>query len=283
MADLARTVRDGWFYQGQRSAYLGGPRGSDPTGEPPRRYIVCLQNHDQVGNRALGERLHHQVDAAAWRAASALLLLAPETPLLFMGQEWAASSPFLYFTDHAEELGRLVTEGRRKEFAGFAAFSGPAARDRIPDPQAESTFASSRLDWRERGEGPHAAVERLYRSLLALRRAEGLGRAERSALHVAPLDEGSLAVHFGPREGASAQLLVVARLSGAGRTSVPVDALRLPPGAEWSERLSTEEPPFADEPRPIRWESDGNGLVADFARPGALVLAARPPAFPEAP
>ena len=78
--------------------------------------MVCLQNHDQVGNRALGERLHHQIDPAAFRAVTVLLLCAPETPLLFMGQEWAATSPFLYFTDHEPRLGRLVTEGRRREF-----------------------------------------------------------------------------------------------------------------------------------------------------------------------
>jgi len=86
--------------------------------------IFCLQNHDQIGNRPFGRRLHHQIDPALFRALSAVLLVAPETPLLFMGQEWAASSPFLYFTDHHQELGRLVTEGRRREFSRFDAFAG---------------------------------------------------------------------------------------------------------------------------------------------------------------
>ena len=104
-ADLAATISRGWFYQGQHSAYRGGPRGTATTGVPPWRMIVCLQNHDQIGNRAFGERLNHQVSPARFRALSALLLVVPETPLLFMGQEWAATSPFLYFTDHHPELG----------------------------------------------------------------------------------------------------------------------------------------------------------------------------------
>jgi maltooligosyltrehalose trehalohydrolase len=268
--DLATTVRDGWFFQGQHSSYLGKPRGTDPTREPPRRYVVCLQNHDQVGNRALGERLHHQVEPAAWRAASALLLLVPETPLLFMGQEWAASTPFLYFTDHHDELGRLVTEGRREEFKGFAAFSDPAARERIPDPQAEATFARSRLDWSETGKEPHAAAERLYRELLALRKEERPSGVERGALDVAALDEATLAVRLGPR--VSRQLLLVVRLAGADEVRVFPSALALSEGAAWRERLSTEDPAFATDSRPIRVDVERTSIVIAFARPGALVL-----------
>lgn len=280
MPDIAKTLRDGWFFQGQRSAFLGKPRGSDPSVEPPRRYVVCLQNHDQVGNRALGERLHHQLDAAAWRAASALLLLAPETPLLFMGQEWAASSPFLYFTDHGAELGRLVTEGRRKEFASFAAFSDPAARARIPDPQKESTFARSRLAWDERAAPEHARVERLYRALLALRKQEQPARVERDALHVEPLDSGCLAVHLGPRPGVERHLLVVVRLSGAGSARLDASALGLPKGAAWRETLSTEEARFVADPCPPGLEQDEDHFVVGFARPGALVLSAEPARLP---
>ena len=136
LEDVARTIRDGWFFQGQRSGHFGGPRGTDPTGAPPRRFVVCLQNHDQVGNRALGERLHHQVDLAPWRAASALLLLGPETPLLFMGQEWGATSPFLFFTDHNPELGapgdRGPAEGVRR-LPGVRRSRGAGPHPRPPD------------------------------------------------------------------------------------------------------------------------------------------------------
>src|SRR5690606_7489008 len=115
-ADLAATIARGWFFTGQHSAHMGGPRGTDPQPLAPPQFVVCIQNHDQIGNRADGARLSHAIGAPEYRAVSALLLLAPQTPLLFMGQEWAASTPFLYFTDHNEELGRLVTQGRREEF-----------------------------------------------------------------------------------------------------------------------------------------------------------------------
>ena len=166
--DIARTLRQGWFYEGQPSKNLGHARGTPAGTLPPRCFVHCIQNHDQVGNRALGERLGHDVTPAAYRAMSTLLLLSPYTPLLFMGQEWNASTPFLYFTDHNAELGRLVTEGRRKEFAGFTRFSG----DAVPDPQALETFTRSRLDWSEAQRPPHAPVRVLYRELLRLRATE---------------------------------------------------------------------------------------------------------------
>jgi maltooligosyltrehalose trehalohydrolase len=272
LPDLAKTIRDGWFYQGQRSVHLGRPRGTDPTGEPLRRYLVCLQNHDQIGNRACGERLHHQIAPAAWRAASTLLLLVPETPLLFMGQEWAASTPFLYFTDHHPELGRLVTQGRRGEFKSFAAFSEAAARARIPDPQAEDTFARSRLDWEERAREPHAGSARLYRELLAVRREERTSSAERDAVQIAALDTGSLALHLGPRPQASGHLLLVVRLLGSGEVRLPSAALALPADAAWKERLSTEDPRFAPDAQPLQVRAGTGGIAVAFTRPGAVVL-----------
>jgi maltooligosyltrehalose trehalohydrolase len=130
--DIATTIRRGWFFVGRGGGECES-RGTDPSGIPLHRFVFCLQNHDQVGNRAFGDRLHHQVDLAAYRAAAALLLCAPETPLLFMGQEWAASSPFLYFTDHEPELGSKVTEGRRSEFSAFPAFADPTGHPRAAD------------------------------------------------------------------------------------------------------------------------------------------------------
>lgn len=169
-ANIARTLSKGWFYEGQHSVYHNAPRGT-PTDTLGRgRFIICIQNHDQIGNRARGERLHHQIPAHNYRAASALLLLAPETPLLFMGQEWAASSPFQFFTDHNAQLGPLVSEGRRREFAHFPEFSDEAARVAIPDPQAEETFLRSKLRWDERTAPAHQAVLRWYQRLIALRR-----------------------------------------------------------------------------------------------------------------
>jgi maltooligosyltrehalose trehalohydrolase len=266
VADVAATVRDGWFFKGQHSEHFGGPRGTDPAGLPPRRFVFFLQNHDQVGNRALGERLHHQVEPAAFRAATVLLLCAPETPLLFMGQEWAAPEPFLYFTDHEPGLGRLVTEGRRREFRGFSAFSDPAQRERIPDPQALSTFERSRLDWTRREEEPHASTLRLHRALLRLRREEPLLRdAPGRSVQVAAVDEGALAIQYGRGERA---LLVVVRLRGAGDVR-PATGRR-----GWREVLSTEDAAFAGDPQPPSVEEEGDALVLAFSRPGAVLLLA---------
>ena len=161
VTSLVNTIKRGWW-RGQ----------SDPSGIGYRQFVYCIQNHDQIGNRALGDRLNHVIGAPAYRAASALLLLLPQTPLLFMGQEWAATTPFLYFTDHHEELGVLVTQGRRREFEGFAAF----AHSDIPDPQALGTFTASKLRWDEQTKEPHAGVLRLYQSLLRLRRMEAVSR-----------------------------------------------------------------------------------------------------------
>lgn len=169
-AELAKVLRQGWLFCGQFSAHRNGPRGGAYDGVPLPACVVCIQNHDQVGNRAFGERLHHQIGHDLWVTLSTLLLMAPETPLLFMGQEWAASSPFLFFTDHSEPLGQQVTHGRRAEFKAFSAFDAAGARSAIPDPQAAHTFQASVLDWDEPTRPEHAVTVEAYRRLLTLRR-----------------------------------------------------------------------------------------------------------------
>jgi maltooligosyltrehalose trehalohydrolase len=167
---LATVLEQGFLFQGQHSPHLGAPRG-EPSGHlPPTAFVLFLQNHDQVGNRAFGERLNRLADPDALRAASTLLLLAPQVPMLFMGEEWGATAPFLFFTDHNAELAPLVTAGRRKEFAKFTAFQDPEKRERIPDPNAEDTFRASIPDPAEAERPPHTAVLDLHRRLLALRR-----------------------------------------------------------------------------------------------------------------
>ncbi len=169
-SELARAVREGWLYSGQIFPPTGKPRGASAKNLEAEALVYCLENHDQVGNRALGERLSALTTATAYRAALLLLVFLPATPLLFMGDEWAASTPFLYFTDHDAELGAQVRAGRHREFAHFPAFASPEANARIPDPQAESTFVRSRLDWSEREQGAHAETLALARAALALRR-----------------------------------------------------------------------------------------------------------------
>ena len=142
----------------------------EPSGQlPPAAFVNFLQNHDQVGNRAFGERLCQLVDPAALEALTAVLLLAPPIPLLFMGEEFAASQPFLYFCDFGAELADAVREGRRHEFAHFAQFCDPDARALIPDPNAAATFTASVLDWSVVGQDRHRIVLDLYRRLLSLR------------------------------------------------------------------------------------------------------------------
>ena len=170
-AQLARALAEGFVFQGEASTYRDGARRGEPSAAlPPAAFLNYLQTHDQVGNRAFGERIDAYADHAALRALYACVLLAPSPPLLFMGEEYAASTPFLYFCDYAGELARAVTEGRRREFARFAQFADPQARARIPDPNDERTFVRSRLDIAEREREPHAGWYAHIRSLLELRR-----------------------------------------------------------------------------------------------------------------
>ena len=142
VARFGRTLTQGFAYQGEFSANKGEARGTPSAALPLGAFVKFLQNHDQIGNRPFGDRITAIAPAPAVRALLATYLLAPSPPLLFMGEEWGASTPFLFFCDFEPELAKLVTEGRRNEFASFAAFSDPARRDRIPDPSAPSRRSS---------------------------------------------------------------------------------------------------------------------------------------------
>ncbi|WP_406695528.1 malto-oligosyltrehalose trehalohydrolase [Singulisphaera sp. Ch08] len=277
IVDLVDTINQGWYYRGQQSIHLGEARGTNPQGLSPSSFVICLQNHDQIGNRAFGDRLSPNLDLAAYRAASVLLLTMPAIPLLFMGQEWAATTPFLYFTDHEEDLGKLVTEGRRHEFRHFLAFVDPEAREKIPDPQAVSTFEASRLDWSESEHSPHASILRLYRALLRLRRQEpALRPSRRDNVHAIPLDNASLLlIRRSSPDGET--LLIVVRLRGAGEVRLEHGATRgLTSWDNLEVALTTEDPPFADDPIPpiLDWTRDT--LSIQFRRPGALILRIKP-------
>lgn len=218
MEELATVLRQGWLYTGQPSAYRQRARGGPADDVPLPACVVCLQNHDQVGNRAFGERLHHQIDPETWLAISTLLLMAPETPMLFMGQEWSASSPFLFFTDHQEALGRQVTHGRRAEFKAFSAFDAAAARSAIPDPQALHTWQASVLDWDETDRRAHLRTAAAYRQLLALRRALLFDAPrERQQIRAEAPDNDTLLLRQPAADGAA--VLVVLSLAH-GRVSI---------------------------------------------------------------
>ncbi|WP_285410464.1 malto-oligosyltrehalose trehalohydrolase [Pseudomonas sp. FR229a] len=165
---LVRCLSQGFVFQGHITRH-GEPRGEPSEHLPSTAFVLFLQNHDQIGNRAFGERLHQLADPRAVQAATVLLLLSPMIPLIFMGDEFAAEQPFLFFTSHHGELAELVREGRRNEFAAFSAFTDPHKREQIPDPNAENTFHASQPRLVGSGTPLQQQTQELYRQLLKLR------------------------------------------------------------------------------------------------------------------
>ncbi|MDY0881630.1 malto-oligosyltrehalose trehalohydrolase [Dongia soli] len=172
---LGRSLTEGFVYQGEASSFRDGETRGEPSKDlPPFAFVNFLQNHDQIGNRAFGDRLAKLASLDAYRAMTAILLLAPEIPLLFMGEEWRETKPFLFFCDFDGDLAEAVRNGRRREFSRFPAFADPESQARIPDPNAIETFQQSMLDWNHRATN-EAALD-LYRQLLALRHREIMPR-----------------------------------------------------------------------------------------------------------
>lgn len=236
--EIARTLRQGWLYSGELQKIPPEVRGTAGSHLPPERFIHCISNHDQVGNRALGERLHQLISPAAYRSLSALLCLSPYTPLIFMGQEWGASTPFLYFTDHSGDLGRKITEGRRKEFASFEEFDEKSEQDRIPDPQEPGTFLASKLKWEEISNDPHAQILRLYKDCLRIRAKHTEYRpADRKHWVVTELDWGTVAIHYRLKDE---EHLVVFDLAGGHQGPLPDPAS----GPSWHLDFSSEAPRY---------------------------------------
>ncbi|MGH4002162.1 MAG: DUF3459 domain-containing protein, partial [Pseudonocardiaceae bacterium] len=195
VALLAKALRQSYVYDGTWSAYRKRVHGRPPTGIPAYRLLGYLQNHDQVGNRAAGERITALASVARAKVGAALVLTAPFVPMLFQGEEWGASSPFQYFTDHQDpELARAVSQGRRNEFSGF----GWSPED-VPDPQAPETFARSTLDWSELDKPAHRDLLDWHRQLIALRRRlPDLTNPDLSAAQTTfDEDAGWLVVHRG--------------------------------------------------------------------------------------
>lgn len=217
---LGRCLAEGFAYQGELSTYRGGrPRGEPSAHLPPRAFVSFLQNHDQIGNRAFGERLTELAAPEALHAAAAVLLLAPSPPLLFMGQEWGSRRRFPYFCDLEPTLGAAVTAGRREEFARFERFSDPSSRARIPDPQSLSTFTAARLDWEEANTVASRRWLELHRDLLALRRTQIQPLHRRIRAHAARwqlLHDQGLEVVWKLEGGGS--LVLLANLAGRALT-----------------------------------------------------------------
>lgn len=220
---LLRALTEGFVYQGEVSANLGHARGQKSGHLPPSAFVNALQNHDQVGNRAMGERIYSLASGEATRAALLVLLMSPAVPMLFMGDEYGSRRPFLFFTGFPDpDLAQAVREGRRKEFARFAAFTDPEQRERIPDPNHPDTFAASRPDAAEAGQPEQAAMAAHVSGLLKLRAARLAPRlAGTTLLNGAMLGETGLRVQW--RLGDGAVLTLAAQLGPR--------AVECPPGS----------------------------------------------------
>lgn len=222
-AKLARALAEGFIYQGEPSPFRDGAKRGEPSGHlPPLAFIDFLQNHDQIGNRAFGERLTDLTSAEEVRALLAVLLLSPHVPLLFMGEEWGETRPFCFFTDFQGDLARQVREGRRNEFQRWRSFADPENRERIPDPNALSTFEISKIDWGLMAQPEHGARLEFVRRLLEVRRREIVPRLAKiagNAGSVIAAGDGGLAVSWKVEDGS--QLVMAAGLHGDPWTAPP--------------------------------------------------------------
>jgi maltooligosyltrehalose trehalohydrolase len=255
---LHKVLRDRFVYDGIYSPHRDRRHGAPAGDVPADRFVVCVQNHDQVGNRACGERLSALIPFERQKLAASLLLLSPYVPLLFMGEEYGETRPFLYFVSHGDpELVEAVRRGRRNEFRHFD-WAGE-----VPDPQAEETFLRSRLQPELASEGPHAALFRLYRDLLRLRRQEPALRPGTASVQVqSDAQAGWLALLLRPEAGAS--ILSLFNLSGQPQKPELAQA-----ALDWTCVLFTDEIQYGGSgARPERPEAAGAG-AARFALPPA--------------
>ena len=238
MADVARALASGFVYQGEASAHRGGQLRGEPSGElHPTAFVNFLQNHDQIGNRALGDRLESNVSASAIEAALAITLLAPMVPMLFMGEEWGSKAPFPFFCDFEGDLAEAVRNGRRKEFAGVYAKYG----DEIPDPLDPLTFQSAILDWQSLNEQAGRKRLALVQNLLAMRRREIVPRLAGTTFGGARAqDSGLLTAHWRMGDGATLHLL--ANLSTDGIAHKQSETTGTP---IWGDATSGLVPPWS--------------------------------------
>ena len=249
---LGRALAEGFAFQGELMPYRGRPRGAPSAMLSPTAFVSFIQNHDQVGNRAFGDRVTDYAPAEAVRAITVVCLLLPQIPMLFMGEEWGATQPFPFFCDFGPELADAVRKGRREEFARFPEFASPAVRDRIPDPQAEHTFAAAKLDWEDLGREPHSRWLDWHRQLLSVRRTEIVPRLAgiSASGNYEVLGDGAVLVRWAL--GAGDTLTLAANLAATPAQRFPAEPGRV----LWQEGESNEEGTFG--PWTVRWSVEDN-------------------------
>jgi maltooligosyltrehalose trehalohydrolase len=266
--ELLSAVKYGYLYQGQRYDWQEQRRGTPVLRLPRAAFVLFLQNHDQVANSARGERGHLQSSPGAWRAMTALLLLAPATPMLFMGQEFCASTPFLFFADHEPELAAKVRKGREEFLTQFPSLADPEIVQGIPDPADPETFERCKLDFGERA--THAAGYALHEDLLRLRREDRVfrvqGGADRGALGV--LDGAVLGADafllrfFGPEDD---RLLLINFGHDLRLVPAPEPLLAPPDERRWEVLWSSESPRYGGVGAPPPEDEDGGWLIPGHA------------------
>jgi maltooligosyltrehalose trehalohydrolase len=252
------------LYQGEWYGWQKHGRGTPALDLPPARFVAFTQNHDQVANSHGGERLHQETSPGRYRALTALLLLAPQTPMLFQGQEFAASSPFMFFADHQPELARLVRSGRRTFLSQFPSIAAERDED-LADPADESTFTRCKLDWRERER--NAPIVALHRDLLRLRRSEPALRAQAlRAVDGAVLGDQSFVLRFFGPDGDDRLLAVnLGPRLHLDPLPEPLVAPRCRAG-RWATLLSTDSPEYGGwGTPPVDTLDDGWWLPAECA------------------
>ena len=263
--ELISAAKYGYLFQGQFYVWQGAPRGTPALDLAPHRFVNSLQNHDQVANTGFGVRLNGLTSPGRYRAIAALLLLAPGTPLLFQGQEFAASTPFRYFNDAPPELADAIRRGRADFVSQFASIAAPGVRERLPDPIDPRTFRACKLDFADRER--HADVYALYRDLLHLRRDDPVfGRPRRGGVDGAVLGDEAFALRFFG-EGADGDRLLLVNL-GVDLALGPAPEPLLAPveGRPWRVVWSSEDPRYGGGGiRPIRsgeaWHLTGHAAV----------------------
>ena len=241
--ELISCVKRAFLYQGQRYQWQGKPRGTVVSREPAEGFVFFLQNHDQIANQLWGDRLHHKTSPGVHRALTALLLLAPQTPMLFMGQEFAASAPFLFFADFPPgELAGQIHRGRKEFLAQFPSYGSSHAQAAIADPCEPAVFERSKIDWSERER--HAEWYRLHRDLLRLRRADPvIAQQARDRVDGAVLGLSCFVLRYAGPEGGDRLLLINLGADHDYRPA-PEPLLAPPAGRTWSLIYSSDAPEY---------------------------------------
>ncbi|HWI40944.1 MAG TPA: DUF3459 domain-containing protein, partial [Verrucomicrobiae bacterium] len=239
--ELVSAIKRGYLYQGQRYFWQSKGRGSSTCHLQFENFVHFIQNHDQVANSARGDRLHLLTTPGRYKAATALLLLGPQTPMIFQGQEFASSSPFLYFADLSLDIARLVRRGRIEFLMQFSNLASPEIIDLLDNPSEESTFIRSKLDVRERE--TNFQIYSLYRDLLAIRKEDTVfsGRT-RCFLDGAVLGQDAFVIRFFGSDGD--RLLIVNMGRDLRLRPVPEPLLGPPQGGEWEVQWSSEHPRY---------------------------------------